>query len=808
VPVATATTGGAASVTSARVVSTDALAGAWAALTGARLSTLISWIFVLSGAAGLIYEVVWARQLVLVFGNTTQAISTILTGFFAGMALGSFFGGRLADRVRQPLRLYGAIELVLVVVVVLTPVLFRGITEVYRGLYPGLENDPALLALVRFGLALLALGPATVLMGATLPTLSRYLTRDHASGLGLQFGRLYLANTLGAIFGAAISGYVLIEVLGLTGSLVVGAACSATAGASALALAASRPRARDAAAPVDDEPAAAVPPRTVPTASERRLPPRWVAFGVAFVSGLTSLGYQVLWTRLLSSGSGNSTYIFTTILLMFLIGIAGGAALFMAGFGRRRNPLAVLAWSQLAVAGIALIGIGIISGSFAQLPLTQEMLLVVLPGTLVMGLSLPIAAGIAAQHDRHVGSDTGSLLAVNTGGIVVATFVIPFLFVPAIGSPRSVAVLATANALLGAALLVAASGLRRSAPLQVPRRTGVQLFVAGLVLVLVAGSALRNPAFIADPNVVHVQHNGTLFDSAEDEIASVQAGELGGLNLWVAGTSMTVLTVDTKLMPLLPLMARPNATTTLVIAFGMGSAYRSALIAGLIVQGVELVPSVPEMFGYFYPDAASVLANPAGQLAITDGRNYVELTDRTFDIILADPPPPIQSSGTGVLYSREFYQQSAARLTPNGIMMEWVPYGQTVDEFRSHVQTFASVFPNVQLAFSAAGNGVYMMGSSAPIAIDSASARQILSRPGVVADLLGTPDDNGVGLEGWVNLIPKMMWISGEKVREFAGQAPMITDDRPLTEYYLLRNLFGAASPPMTEANLRAVTPP
>ena len=176
-------------------------------------SRLVLAIFLLSGAAGLIYEVVWARQLVLVFGNTTQAVSAILTGFFGGMAIGSAFGGRLADRVRRPLRLYGAIELVLVVIVLITPITFRLLHEVYRAAFGTLEATPFALALVRFGLALLALAPATVLMGATLPTLTRYLTRG-AADLTAAFGKLYAANTIGAIVGTALSGFVLIEILG------------------------------------------------------------------------------------------------------------------------------------------------------------------------------------------------------------------------------------------------------------------------------------------------------------------------------------------------------------------------------------------------------------------------------------------------------------------------------------------------------------------------------------------------------------------------------------------------------------------
>ena len=199
-----------------------------------RRSGLILGIFVLSGAAGLVYEVVWSRQLVLVFGNTTQAVATILTGFFGGMAIGSFLGGRLADRVRSPLRLYGVLELILVVVVILTPITFRLLHEVYRAAFGGLETQPALLALVRFGLALLALAPATVLMGATLPTLTRYLSGDQH--LSRAFSRLYAANTFGAILGTIAAGFFLIELLGLTGTLLVGAACSGIAGVAALVI--------------------------------------------------------------------------------------------------------------------------------------------------------------------------------------------------------------------------------------------------------------------------------------------------------------------------------------------------------------------------------------------------------------------------------------------------------------------------------------------------------------------------------------------------------------------------------------------
>ena len=240
---------------------------------------IILAVFVLSGAAALIDEIVWSRQLVLVFGNTTQAVSAILTGFFGGMAVGSVVGGRIADRVRVPLRMYGLLELALVVVVLLTPVSFRLINGLYKGIYPGLETSPTALALVRVVLAVLALAPATVLMGATLPTLTRHLAR-HVE-LSSAFSRLYAANTIGAIGGTAVAGFVLIEVFGLSGALAIGAGCSAVAGVLALLLAGWGAGAADGGAPMP------VPSRAAsrPAVAHRHTAPR-LALAVAFISML------------------------------------------------------------------------------------------------------------------------------------------------------------------------------------------------------------------------------------------------------------------------------------------------------------------------------------------------------------------------------------------------------------------------------------------------------------------------------------------------------------------------------------------
>jgi len=806
-----------AAILGAGVVAADG-AGRWlgAALDRAVAAanptrTAVFAIFLLSGAAGLIYEVVWSRQLVLVFGNTTQAVSAILTGFFGGMAIGSVIGGRVADRVRRPLRLYGVIEIVLVAVVLVTPLLFRGLHEVYRAGYASLENQPTGLALLRYALALLALAPATVLMGATLPTLSRHLARRREE-LGGAFGRLYAINTLGAIVGTVAAGLVLIEILGLTGTLIVGAAASTTAGLSAILLdrrdrTADRGTVAEAAVLGVPADAATAPITTDPPVAREAWAGRRVPLVVAFVSGLTSLGYQLLWTRLLASGSGNTTYVFTAILSVFLVGIATGAAIVARQAGRSPEPsgrpvFGRLGAVQVLVAAIVLAGLVVLSGQLPSLPFPVRVIIVVLPATLAIGLTLPLASSLVAGDDAGVGRDAGLLLGSNTLGAIGGTFIIPFFLIPAIGSPASLVVLALVNLALGLGLLARGTDLARA-----PRRVAAS---AGAALVALAVIALVVPnRLVMDPGATGLARSSVLLASAEDEIASVQAGGRSpGLRLLVGGTGMTKLTVDAKLMAYLPIITRPAAQRMLVICFGMGSSYRSGLIAGLDVDGVELVPSVPNMFGFFYPDAAQVLASPRGHLIITDGRNYVELSDRTYDLIVVDPPPPIESSGTSVLYSREFYRASKGRLTAGGVMMEWMPYGQSVDEFRAHVGTFHDVFPNVLIAFGPTGKGVYMLGSDAPIAIDSEAVRAVLARTGVTDDLVGSPDSPVTTADAWAQTISRLGWIEGDQVARFAAGSSLILDDRPVTEYFLLRRLFGPRSPSMSEKHLIAATPP
>ena len=742
-------------------------------------------IFVLSGAAGLIYEIVWSRQLVLVFGNTTQAVSAILTGFFGGMAIGATIGGRIADRVRSPLRMYGLLELALVVVVLVTPLTFGLINEVYRGIYPALQGTP-FLAIARLILAVLALAPATIMMGATFPALVRHFTRTAA--LGQAFGRLYSANTMGAVVGTLLAGLVLIELLGLSGALRVGALCSAIAGLVALWLA----RGDTGVVPLDEE--HPEPARTTATGA----PPVglraagkivWLPLVTAFVSGLTSLGYQVAWTRLLTSGTGGLTYVFTVILALFLIGIALGATTFNAFRPRIKDPVRVLALSQIAVAILGVAGLILVISQPRSLDAGNPMgsmgvlmgaaILTVLPVTIVMGFAFPTASELLRDERGTGGSESGLLLGVNTTGAIIGSLVIPFVLMPTIGSPLIIVVLALINIALGVGLALWAR----------PRRSllaGAGAIVAVLIVVLAT-----IPGVVVQPNVARILDRGAvLFESREDEIASVQAGQVGQTpELWVGGTSMTLLTVDAKLMPILPLIARPESERALVVAFGMGTAHRTALIAGLRTDTVELVPSVPKMYGWYYPDANQVLADPDGRVIVADGRNHLELVADAFDIIVTDPPPPIQSSGVSVISSLEYYEAGRDHLTDGGVMMQWTPYGTSEADLKEHIRTFATVFPHVTVVTGFAGYGFYMLGSTEPISLDPAAGRSVLERPGVLADISSAFDSPESTVDGWLDLIEARTWLVDDEVRAHAGTGPLITDDEPRPEYFLLREM-------------------
>ena len=771
-------------------------------------------LFVASGAAGLIYQVVWSRELVLVFGNTTQAVATIVTAFMAGLGFGSLAGGRLADTSLRPLRLYGLVELAVAAMAALLPFAFTGLAEVYRGVWPSLVERPGQLAGVRFGLALAAVAPATFLMGMTLPLLTRYLVRT-LDETGARLGELYAANTIGAMAGTLLGGFVLIELVGLHLTSYLAVALSLMAGLGALLLSRrweTGPDNAGATAAGRERPARPQVPREF-------LPRRRAVLAATFVSGFVSLALEVLWTRMLAEGTGSSIYIFTTILAIFLLGIALGSFLYR----RLSRPEG----ERLGTLGLCLAGVGVLaqatvvlgSGLVGQVPFVVRTVVVLLPATILMGYAFPLAGRLATPSAEAAGGSVGLLYAANTGGSILGSFGAAFVLAGTLGTNGSILLLGGLNLLAGAVLFAAepvGRGRRAGATGQGPgqgsgsrgRARLVGAALAGLAVLGLVASSLDLPV-TRTRTENELRRTGLPVTHAEDELATVDTvgGPAKGRRLLVGGVGMTSLTVDTKLMGYLSKALRPDAQDFLVIAFGMGGTYRSGLQLGLRTDAVELSPTVPSRMPVFFPDADRFLDHPQGRVIVSDGRNYVRLSRETYDMIAVDPAPPIESAGSVVLYTREFLTEGKARLRPGGVFMLWIPYALPLDDFKEHVRTFAGVFGHVRLVLSPGRHGVFMFGSDAPLEFTEPNIRQVLGNPAALRDLNDVPDHPPTDADGWVEVVRRSQWLADDQLRSFIGSGPQITDDRPRSEYFLWRRAFMDDQQYISESTLLRASP-
>jgi spermidine synthase len=743
-------------------------------------------LFVASGAAGLIYQVVWSRELVLVFGNTTQAVATIVTAFMAGLGFGSLIGGRLAGTTRRPLRLYGLVELAVAAMAAFLPFIFSGLAEVYRGVWPSLVERPGQLAGVRFALALAAVAPATFLMGMTLPLLTRYLVRT-LDETGARLGELYAANTIGAMAGTLLGGFVLIEFLGLRLTSYLAVALNLAAGLGALLL--SR---RWEAVPEDDGEVAAGRERPArPEVPRWFRPRRRVVLAATFVSGFVSLALEVLWTRMLAEGTGSNIYVFTTILAVFLFGIAVGSFLYRRFSRPERERLGVLGLCLGAIGVLAQLTVVLGSGVLGHVSSKVGTVAVLLPATILMGYAFPLAGRLATPSAEAAGGSVGLLYAANTLGSILGSFSAAFVLAGTLGTNASILLLGAINLLAGTALLVTDRVPADPGRSGAGRARLVAGGLAGLAVLGLVASSLDLPV-TRTKTENELRRTGLPVTHAEDELATVDTvgGPEKGRRLLVGGVGMTSLTIDTKLMGYLSKALRPDAHDFLVIAFGMGGTYRSGLQMGLRTDAVELSPTVPSRMPVFFPDADRFLNHPQGRVIVSDGRNYVRLSRETYDMVAVDPAPPIESAGSVVLYTREFLTEGKARLRPGGVFMLWIPYALPLDDFKEHVRTFAGVFGHVRLVLSPGRHGVFMFGSDAPLEFTDANIRRVLGTPAALRDLNDAPDHPPTDADGWVEVVRRSEWLADDRLRAFVGDGPQITDDRPRSEYFLWRRAF------------------
>jgi len=692
-------------------------------------------IFFCSGAAGLLYEVLWTRQLSLVFGVTTYAISTVLATFMGGLALGSYVLGRVAGHHRRPLLLYALLETGIGVYALLVPMLLAALRPLYIGL-AHLDLSYPVFSLGRALLAALVLLVPTTLMGGTYPVLVSHWVRerdDVARGAGV----LYFVNTAGAIAGCVLAGFVLLERLGLSGTNRVAALLNVLLAAAVAVLAwRSAPR-------------PATPGRSAPTEEATALRPALARLVLlcAGLSGFVSLAAEVLWSRALLRYLYNSTYAFTTMLATFLSGIALGSFFFTTFLARRHRPLVVFALLQgsvgigLAVAVVPfphLRGVyGLLFGTTTVTSFPRALVsmfvgaaVLLLPVAIFLGALFPLATALYARAHQRLGPAVGRVYAVNTLGAVLGSLGCAFVLIPTLGMSGTNRLLLALS--FGAAGVVAVAAVTG---------TAARVAAGAVVATALVGSLAVTTDDVFRRTFVQAENQHLVFykEGATDTVGVQEGfGQRAIIYEDQRGTAATSTYGTNFFLGHLPMLLHPGTPRRVLhICFGVGNSLSAVAAHTELerVDNVELSPHVLDAGPLFWTND-DVLEHPKVRTIIDDGRNFLMTTRETYDVILLEPPETF-TAGVINLYTVEFYRAALARLAPNGLMMQWIPTANApLDDERRLFRAFADVFPHVTMWWQLDGGTALLVGSRQPLRIDYQKLKARLAEPRVHQDML------------------------------------------------------------------------
>jgi spermidine synthase len=725
-----------------------------------------------SGAAALIYQVLWIKQLSLVVGVEVQAVTIGVSAFFAGLALGGWVFGRLADRSARPLRLYAGLELVSLILAL------AGTLGLSRAAAPFAALQAQMGALA-WALPFALVGLPAILMGGTLPVLMRTLA-PRAGSIGRAGGRLYAANTAGGIAGTLAAPLVLIPSLGVLGSACAAAVLNAAAALLALVLA----RGPRTVAPLPATPACEAPPT----------PDARLAVTLYAIAGGIALGYEVVWSQAIVQFVSTRSFAFAVVLATYLCGLVLGSALVSRRVDRVRDPWGMFA-SLIASAGlVALLEIACLgrwlpqwqagaanavlhaTGSLLAAMCTRfavAALCVVFVPTLLLGAAFPFALRLSVDTS-HMGRDVGAVVALNTGGGIAGTLLAGFVLVPKLGLIHSLAALAVAAGVIAIVAVWRGSGVRVAARWCVP-------VVAGLV----AGVALLTPSNRL-ATLLGQAHGGQLAfyeESAGGTVAVVEqaSGDHHFKRLYIQGVSnsgdaMTSLRYM-RLQALLPLIIhRGTPHAALVIGLGTGITSGALLTYPSLERRVtaELLPAVVRAVPVFTGNYG-VTTDPRMEIRLRDGRRELLASAQRYDLITLEPPPP-SAAGVVNLYSSDFYRFAASRLQPDGLVAQWLPLAtQNEEDARALIKSFVQVFPYATL-WTTELHEMMLIGSMQPIELDVPRIRARFEQPRLAAAL------HEVGIASPAALLAT--WVTDRAGLEYyAADAEPVTDDQPRIEY-------------------------
>ncbi len=746
------------------------------------------WIFLfffVSGATGLIYEVVWTRLLTLVMGNTHYSIATVLTAFMGGLALGSYAGGKVIDRRFNPLTAYAFLEAGIGFYCLLIPSLIDLAFPVFKWVYLNWGDSYIQTSMIRFLICVAILIVPATFMGATLPVLSKFVSREEAH-IGKDVGTLYSINTFGAVFGAWASAFVFMRLWGVQSTIWMTALLNLTI--SAVIFLIFRPPVKGS---TTHEPENSLSPL------DNREKLILLSFGL---SGIAALVYQIAWNRILSLLLGSSVYAFSLILTAFILGLALGTASFSRLLSRFGDLMRVYGFTQVTI-GISSLLIIPLFGTipfvnrwiyenwglqFELIQMTNFLIifaLLFIP-TFFMGAQFPLVIKLTARKLETLGRHVGRIYACNTIGAIVGSFVAGFILIPELGLQTTIISGVFLNVLLGTAILMLGSRINLSAKIY-----ALPVFLIFCVLaaksigpwdksVISSGSFM--PYRIADLKEAELKKNKILF--FKEGMHTTVATELsvsGNIFLRVNGKTDASLALDMRTQLLsgyLPMLFHPDPKSVLVV--GQGSGITLGAVEQFPVNEITLVeisPAVIEGSRFFDPFNHHALDDDRVTLKLEDGRNHIALSGRTYDVIISEPSNP-WISGVGALFTVNFFKLLKERLNPGGVAYIWVHTNMSPDSFKSIIRSFSEEFAFVNMWESIAGDDYLLIGSDEEYSLSYEKARQYLSNETVGRDL------HRISINNIPDLL-SLMIMSREKLLEFSAVAPLHTDDNSLLEF-------------------------
>ena len=771
-------------------------------------------LFFVSGACGLIYEVVWMKTLTVVFGSTALAISTILASFMSGLALGSYLFGRCIERRKHPLRIYALLELGTGLFAFIMPFMLSSLDGFYVFIYQNVTTSYAGLSLIRLALSLLVLIIPAALMGGTLPVVTHFLTGLFGKP-GSRIGQLYFINTMGAAAGTFAAGFILIAGLGINGSAYLAGGMNIVIAIVVLGMDKSISFA------TQTEPTSLA-PAAVPPEDDAALSPRYsrtarIVLWALAVSGFCSLAYEVLWTRALVFILDNTAQAFTTMLMAFLLGIALGSIASARFADRIKHPLVMLGAAEALIAITALISIPVFTGlgaglggspesifsqsigmwQWAGIRLGRALIVMLLP-TFLMGTIFPLAGKVLAQSTKGAGSAVGKLYSLNTMGGVIGSFAAGFILIPWLGVYHSVMLVAGINAAVGLTLLLAEYTVKLSSRLK-SASLGAVSFTAALAILFSMGQVVfTSPIELVIPSrtLYYNEGIGSTVKVFQD-ITGDKRITIDGFS--VAGTAPRHQDAQRSLGNLPLLLSQVSCPRVNLVGFGAGGAtWAATLYNPSAVDCVELVPSVIEAARLFPEVNHGVMDAPGVNIIAGDGRNYLLVTDKEYDVITVDATSP-KSAGSGSLYTKEFYESCKTRLGEDGLVAQWLPYHLlSGDEIKMTIRTFQMVFPHSSLWFSLDGYYFILIGTQSELSLDFRLLQQKMADEKILEELAP------VGIYDSYDVLS--CFIMGEDdLRNYSAGAKVNTDDHPYLEYSASKSYFNADD--LTRENLFAINP-